>query len=190
MDYDVHSTSAWPMTSFISGLGFALALMVQVALIASLPAPWRFFPLLLICGIILLYERLLVIGCIWLVFQGLILELFGLGHGYVVASGATAAVGVGLVEYLFAKRSFWAMLGVALGCTLTFILVRTVWLVIFDLLLRQTGHVSSIFSSDLWVLGFAVSGVFIFGAYIQRSLAWLKRKFMSRGRFYEISSSR
>ena len=63
------------MTNFVYGLLFLLTMMLQTGAVASLPAPYRLFPLGLVVGVILLHERSMLLGVLWIVASGFLLEI-------------------------------------------------------------------------------------------------------------------
>lgn len=188
MDYGLDSASPRPMmTNALYGLMFLITLACQTTVIASWPEPWRFFPLALVIGVIILHERSLVLGAIWIGFSGVVLEWRGLGDGLAIAGLAAAGVGSALALSVFAKRSFWALLGVGGGSALAYVTARFLWLGTLVAVSPYQLTLTRLFEQSLSVVIMAVFGVVIFGAYLRRFLRWSRDKFVSKGQLYDIS---
>lgn len=173
--------------NLLYGLGFILVLTLQTGAVASLPEPWRFFPLGLIVGVVLLHERSVVLGAVWLSMFGLVLEVRGLGAGLGFAGVCSAAIASALVIGVFAKRSFWALLSVAGITAITFVLARLVWLGGLSILTEQTFGLGELFKQGLSTVLMAIIGIVIFGAYLRRLIKWSRDKFVRKGQLYDIS---
>lgn len=169
------------------GLLFLLTMLLQTAAIPSLPPPLRLFPLALVIGVVVLHERSLLLGVLWIALAGVILEVRGLGEGLAVAAIVAAGSALALAIFVFAKRSFWALMGVGAGTVLAYVLARVIWLSIIAAFTERSLHVAELFQQGLLTVIVAVIGVFIFGAYIRRFLRWSRDKFVSKGQLYEIS---
>lgn len=165
-----------------------LTVVLQATLIASWPDPLKFFPLTLIAGVIILHERSVLFGTVWISLSAAYLEWHGLGDGYFIAGLVASLTGAGLVLLVFSKRSVWALLGVAVSCATAFVLARVMWLTTLAAITeRPAASASELASFSVWTIFLTGFGVFIFGVYIRRFLRWSKAKFMSRGRLYEVS---
>ncbi len=168
-----------------------VTLTFQVTVMASLPEPFRLLSLPLILGIIILHERSLVLGSLWLAVFGLILEFQGLGSGYAFAGLVSAVSALGLAVSVFAKRSLWALLGLAGTTTSIYILSRWLWLVFVGLITNKTlsfNHVGVNLEQGLISISLSVLAVFIFGAYIRRLAKWFGTRFVTQNKpEYEIS---
>ena len=175
------------ITNLWYGLMFLAALVCQTAVISAWPEPFRFFPLTLVLGVIILHERSLVLGVIWISLAGAILEARGLGSGLAIGSLVAALAAAGLALSVFAKRSFWALLGVGVGSALAFTLCRAGVIVFLAAFREQSLMFGRVLEQGLWVFVLAVIGVIIFGAYLRRLLTWSRDKFVSRGQLYDIS---
>ena len=175
------------ITSGLYSLLLIITLAVQAGLIASLPLPFRLFPLAMVVGIILLHERSVVLGAVWLLMTGVVLEARGLGGGLAIAGATSALVAVLLVNFVFAKRSFWALLGIAAGTSLSFVLARWSWLLLMSMITDQTIQFDHLVRQGLTMVALTVAGVFIFGMYIRRFIRWSRNKFVSKEQLYDIS---
>jgi hypothetical protein len=126
-------------------------------------------------------------GALWIAVSGLVLEARGLGDGLAVASLAAAAMAVTLTLSVFAKRSFWALLGVGGGTAVAYVSARLVWLLVWVAFSQQQVHFGALIKQSVTLVLMAVLGVFLFGAYIRRFLKWSRDKFVSKGQVYDIS---
>lgn len=190
MDDTAHFAAArGMMKSFAYACLFMVTLVLQTGAVASLPAPYRLFPLLLVVGVIILHERSLVLGTAWLALAGIVLEARGLGDGLAVAGLVSAGVAAGLAVSVFAKRSFWALLGVGGGTAVAYVAARLVWLALWAALTQTSRDFGTLIGQGGVVILLALLGVFLFGAYIRRFLRWGRNKFVSKGQLYDISSS-
>lgn len=175
------------MTNLLSAVFLLLSLVLQSAGLASLPDPWRLFPLTLVLGVIVLHERSLLLGASWIALSGCILELRGLGDGLAFAGIVAAGIAVGLSLSVFAKRSFWALLGIGAGSALGFVLARLLWIGGFALLAASDLHLQAELREASMTVVLAVLGLIFFGAYVRRFLRWSRDKFVSKGQLYDIS---
>jgi hypothetical protein len=171
---------------FLAGL-FLLSLMLQTGLVASAPSPLHLFPLLLVAGVILLHERSLVLGVLWIATAGITLEALGLGDGLAFAGLVASAAAAGLALLLFAKRSFWALLGVGSGTIGVFLVARLLWLAVLSAFTTHAFAFGSLVSQSLTTFWLGILGIFLFGAYIRRFLRWSRDKFVRKGQTYDIS---
>lgn len=108
----------------IQALALWVGVIVQASFMASLGEPWASVPLMLVAGIILLHERSLPWGVWWLVMSGILLEWRGLGFGLTLAYTGAAIITVLLVTSVFAKRSLAGLFGVAVVGAISFLLLR------------------------------------------------------------------
>ncbi|HRH31966.1 MAG TPA: hypothetical protein PLK06_01445 [bacterium] len=175
------------MTNLVSAGFLLLALVLQSAGIASLPDPWRLFPLVFVLGVIVLHERSLLLGASWIALSGIILELRGLGDGLAFAAIVAAATAVGLSLSVFAKRSFWALLGIGMGSVFGYVIARFVWLGSFALLTGSNLRLQAEMHEATATIFLAGLGLTFFGAYVRRFLRWSRDKFVSKGQLYDIS---
>jgi hypothetical protein len=175
------------ITNGLYALLFLITLLIQTGGIASLTEPWRLFPLALVMGVIVLHERSLVLGALWIAMSGFVLEARGLGDGLAFAGIVASLTAVSLALAVFAKRSFWALLGVGLGTAVAYVLARLAWLVLWVAFTRVQVQFGTLIEQSVTVVLMTLLGVFIFGAYIRRFLRWSRDKFVSKGQFYDIS---
>ncbi len=168
-------------------LALWITLTVQTTAVASLSAPLQFFPLALVVGLIVLHERSLSLGVTWIVVSGLILEARGLGSGLGVASCVAGCVAAFLATFIFAQRSFWALLGVAGGSAIAYVLARILWLAMSGVFTGSKLPFGEIAENSLQIVAMIVAGVFVFGAYIRRLIRSMHDRFVSKGQIYEIS---
>ena len=188
MDHGARLASPRPMmTNIIYAIMFMLTMAVQTGAIASLPEPLRFFPLALVIGVIVLHERSLSLGAAWIVIAGVILEARGLSDGAAIASLVAAVVAVVLAVLVFAKRSFWALLGVGGGTAIAYVVARLGWLTLGLVFTRQSLHLGQIAEQSVTIVLMALLGMVVFGAYIRRFLRWSRDKFVSKGQLYDVS---
>jgi hypothetical protein len=188
MDHGFDFAATWNMTRYVwYGLAFFLVFLTHLSVISVLPAPLRFFPLSLVAGVIVLHERSLFIGATWIALSGIVYELWGLGAGDLVASCVAAVVAVLLATLVFAKRSFWALLGIGLGTVTSFVVARWLWLAVWAIFSLQTFHLQSVLTDGLTTLWTAVIGTFVFGAYVRRFATWFRVRFVRREPDYEVA---
>lgn len=164
---------------------FMIAL--QASAITSLPEPLRYFPLTLVTGVIILHERSLLTGAVWIFLAGLILEAWGLGVGLTFASLLAAIAAAVLAVFVFAKRSFWALMGVGTGTVVTYVIGRWVWLVGSAALSPKIVNPSHVLTEGLTTIVLAILGTFVFGAYARRFVRWFRDKFMRRLPDYDVA---
>lgn len=175
------------MTNLISAGFLLFSLIVQSAMIASLPDPWRLFPLTLILGVIVLHERSLLLGVSWIALSGCILEIRGLGDGLAFAGFVAAATAAGLSLSVFAKRSFWAMVGIGAGSVVSYVLARLVWIAFVSVFTAEDLRLQTEIHDAVTTAVLALFGLLFFGAYVRRFLRWSRDKFVSKGQLYDIS---
>ncbi len=169
------------------GLLFLVTLALQTGVVVSLPEPYRLFPLALVVGIIVLHERSVVVGAWWILASGFLLEIRGLGDGLMFAGLVAAVVATTLTLPVFAKRSFWALLGVGTAIAVAYIVGRLVWLMFWAIFSDRALNFGSLAQQGLMTILMTIIGVFVFGAYIRRFLGWSRGKFVSKGQSYDIS---
>lgn len=114
------------MEGFLLAVGFICASLLAVTAVPSLPVPFAYLPLMLMCGILVMNRVSVIHGAIWLVLSGGVLGLTGTAPERLLAYVATAAVGLMLADRVFAKRSVYALLG--LGVTMGAVFVLWEWL--------------------------------------------------------------
>ena len=137
MDDLAHSPPARRMiTNALYAVLFIITLALQTGAVASLPEPYRLFPLALVMGVIVLHERSLVLGALWLSLSGFILEARGLGDGLAIAGIVASLAAITLALSVFVKRSFWALLGVGIGTAVTYVVARILWLFVWVIFTR------------------------------------------------------
>jgi len=188
MDDLAHSPPARRMiTNALYAVLFIITLALQTGAVASLPEPYRLFPLALVMGVIVLHERSLVLGALWLSLSGFILEARGLGDGLAIAGIVASLAAITLALSVFVKRSFWALLGVGIGTAVTYVVARILWLFVWVIFTRTPVQFGSLIEQSVAVVLLAILGIFIFGAYIRRFLRWSRDKFVSKGQLYDIS---
>ena len=175
------------MTNFVYGLLFLLTMMLQTGAVASLPAPYRLFPLGLVVGVILLHERSMLLGVLWIVASGFLLEIRGLGDGLAFAAMVAAATATLLALSVFATRSFWALLGIAAGTAVMYVVARLLWFAGVVVLTPEQIHFSVLIEQGLTTILLMMIGAILFGAYIRRFLRWSRDRFVSKGQLYDIS---
>lgn len=188
MDDLAYPASPGTMTvNIVYALLFLGTMVLQTAAVASLPEPYRLFPLALVIGVIVLHERSLVLGSLWIGVSGFILEARGLGEGLAFAGVVAAVAAVVLTLSVFAKRSFWALLGVGMSTAFVYVIARLLWLAVWAMFTQTQIGLGPLFKQGLTLMLLATIGVFIFGAYLRRLLRWTRDKFVSKGQFYDIS---
>gem|GEM_PF-2260295 len=175
------------ITNALYAVLFIITLALQTGAVASLPEPYRLFPLALVMGVIVLHERSLVLGALWLSLSGFILEARGLGDGLAIAGIVASLAAITLALSVFVKRSFWALLGVGIGTAVTYVVARILWLFVWVIFTRTPVQFGSLIEQSVAVVLLAILGIFIFGAYIRRFLRWSRDKFVSKGQLYDIS---
>lgn len=173
--------------NILYAIAFLLAIVVQTAGVTSLPLPLQLFPLALVLGIIILHERSLLLGTIWIALSGVVLQILGLGDGLAIASGAAALAAAGLALSIFAKRSFLALLGVSGGSALVYVTTRILWLGLVAVFTDRSIDINALLHQASLIVFQAVLGVFVFGAYIRRFARWSRDKFVSKAQLYDVS---
>jgi hypothetical protein len=175
------------MTNALYAVFFLVTMTLQTGVVASLPEPYRLFPLALVLGVIVLHERSLFLGTLWLAASGFVLEARGLGDGLAWAGLVAAAAAAALALSVFAKRSFWALLGIGGGTAVAYVSARLLWLLVWVAFTREQIHFGNLIEQSFILVGMAIFGVFVFGAYIRRFLRWSRDKFVSKGQLYDVS---
>lgn len=175
------------MTYIVYACLLIVTLALQAGVVTSLPDPYRLFPLALVVGVIVLHERSLMLGALWIAASGFILEMRGLGDGLAFAGLVAAGVAVALTVSVFAKRSFWALLGIGIGTAIAYSLARLLWFVVLILFTRSEEDIADLFEQSLAMILMMIIGVILFGAYIRRFMRWSRNKFVSKGQLYDIS---
>jgi hypothetical protein len=175
------------ISNIFFALLFLLSVVLQAALVASVPAPWHLFPLVLVLGVILLHERSLALGLLWIAASGLVLEARGLGDGLAAASLVATVAAAGLATVLFAKRSFWALLGVGAGTLAAFLLARIGWVAGLSLFTGGRLALGPLVGQSVTTFWLGIVGIFVFGAYLRRFIRWSRDKFVRPGKTYDIS---
>lgn len=173
------------MASLAYAAIFLLALIFQLGFVASLPPPWGYFPLMLVIGIIVLQERSVMFGVLWLVTAGLIQEFLGLGPGVFFASLVAAGVATALALLFFAKRSFWALLGVGAGTALAYLSARLIWLIGLQAFISTEVYFTGMLAQGWHTFWLAMLGIFVFGAYLRRLIRWSRHKFVRKDQVYD-----
>ncbi len=175
------------MPIIVYACAFVLTMSLETAVIASLPEPWRLLPLALVFGILILQERSLVLGAVWIALSGVVLEARGLGHGLAFAGLVAASVGVLLATFLFAKKSFWALLGMSIGTAVTYVIARAIWLSLWFGFKHPEGVGYGLFSHSLTMVMLTIFGVVVCGLYLRRLLRFTHDRFVRKGTTYDIS---
>lgn len=188
MDNGIYFTATRPMTRYVMYAGaFFLAVVVQVSVISVLPGVLRLFPLALVSGVIVLHERSLFVGAVWIAMSGFVIELWGLGAGYTLASVVAASVAVILATLVFAKRSFWALLGIGFGAAAGFAVARWLWFAVWAMFSAKQIALLAVLSDGWGIVWTATLGTFVFGAYVRRFAHWFRGRFVRREPEYEVA---
>lgn len=110
------------MEGFWLAMGFICASLLAATAVPSLPVPFAYLPLMLMCGILVMNRVNVIHGAIWLVLSGVVLGVLGTAPERLLAYIVTAAVGLVLADRVFAKRSVYALLGLGVSMGVVFVL--------------------------------------------------------------------
>lgn len=186
-DFDFATAGAMRTAAFLS-FACVLTLLVQTGFISTLPDPWRFFPLFLIAGVIVLQEKSLSLGSVWLASGGLIMEARGLGTGLALAAFAASFVAVFLASGVFAKRSLFALVGVTVSTALVYGGVRLAYLLVLHIFTPIEFSLGSLIAQMLYTALFSLIGAIFIGTYVRRFRDWSRTWFVRRPDSYDTSS--
>ncbi len=106
------------MIRFLVSLGFFLiTFLCEVSFFSSLPSFFALTPLVFCISIYLIQHEGMVDGLIWMVLYGILLDVFHLASFPVstIAWVITALVSSLMARHVFSNRSFYGVLGCAIG---------------------------------------------------------------------------
>lgn len=175
------------ITNALYGLLLLVALAFQTSVLTSLTDPYRLFPLTLVIGIVIMYERSLILGGIWIIMAGGILDARGLGEGLLVSSVVATLVSAGLIYFVLSKRSFWSLFGVGGGVALAYVVTKLIWSAGLAAFTHERFDLSSSLRQGLMIGVMITLGVFALGVIRRRLLTWSQQRFMRKENLYAIS---
>lgn len=174
--------------AFLYSLACLGTLLIQTGFIHSLPDPWRLFPLSLISGVIVLHERSWPLGVLWIAASGIMFESRGLGPGLALASCIAAVVAAFLVTGVFAKRSWFALVGVMVGTVVTFWFSRFSILLLLNIFTPAQYHLGLFLRQGVTTMVFAVIGIVVLGTFVRRFTRWSRWWFVRQPDIYDPST--
>ncbi len=134
--------------------------MLAGTAIPSLPLPFAYIPLMLICGVLVMNRVHALHGALWLVLSGAMLESFGTAPGRLLAYVCSAVVGSLLAERVFATRSVYALIGLG-ACTGT-VFVAVAWLHRYVLYVFSGQHTVGMSTAEGgWTVLFLLAGLYL-----------------------------
>lgn len=165
------------MMSILLALFFFGAAALEGAVVHSLPMPYTTFPLMFLCGILIIQRLDLGLGVVWIMLAGLLAHPWGEGNLAVFPYFMAALAGIPLVTKVFTNRSLYALIG--LGMVLHLVAVSSA--------LLQGLAVALVTHKSLFAFGFSrfrlSEAVFLFiglaiGGILTRKLhRWSQRTF-------------
>lgn len=115
------------ITGVLTALAFVLTLAIEQGAIRSLPAPLGLFPLMLVCGVLVMHRGDLFLGVCWFVAMAIIVHPWGNGAVAVAPLLVAAVAALPLQQKIFTNRSVYALLG--LGASLFFVMTLTAFII-------------------------------------------------------------
>lgn len=169
------------MTGTFTALVFVVTVAIEAGAIRSLPSPWGLFPLVLLCGTLVMHRSDLYVGMLWFVAMAVILHPWGEGIVAVAPLLVAAAVALPLQQKIFTNRSVYALLGLGAGLFVTMVVVALL-----------IAGVHSIWSDESWLTtGFLrdrlyegaqlMVGLYVGVDIVRRVSDWGKRTFYLHG---------
>ena len=160
-------------------IGFILASLLAGTAVPSLPVPFAYLPLMLMCGILVMNRVNVVHGALWLVLSGVVLGATGIAPGRLLAYIATAIAAFVLAERVFAKRSVYALIGLGASAGLVFVCVELLHRLVSNLL-NSKRVVGMSAGEALWTLMLLLIGLYVGFVVTVMVRRWIGRRFLVR----------
>ncbi len=165
------------MRGILLALAFLLAELVAHTVITSLPAPFVYFPLMLTLGVVIMNRASVPEGVTWILLAGFVA---GGAHGDVLTYAAAGLVGAIASLRIFATRSVYALLGLALTVGMAFLVTRSVLGLLVSFIHTDNTRIPVSINDGMWTMLLLLAGVYGAFVIIVMGKRWFKTTFIVR----------
>ncbi len=156
---------------------FVVASIIEASFIQSLPPPFALFPLLLVCGILVMHRGDFMTGIAWLVALAWLTHPWGDSAVAVIPLLAASGVAIPLGQKIFTNRSVYALLGLGGGIFVVMTVTAYVMALFHGLWSDEPWLSADFFNHRLIEGGMLLVGLYAGDELARRAGDWGRRTF-------------